>query len=411
MTFAIVVRNVIKNIYVESLKRKRSLIHNFMTPQEAAVKYPQFIKLAEDGALEFYLDNQMLSTLRLCEQKFVEEYMECLHGRGVRAWNLDFGLWYHSSVEWFYKYFRRGKRINATRWLRYAGHLWNSMDMDYYQVAEPTKYKNLGGREGALALLGEYYCYYFEQRMRVIATEIYFGRGKEVLIGEWTARTIRTPEMDIDEKVRCYLTGRIDLLVDNGYKIGPVDHKTTARFDGLEYTKFNPHDGITGYIFAINRIMGERFPEFARTGKLCQSAWVFHISTSSPKPPALRFKTTQIDKTPEQLEEYRLRQLRSFQKLYQLVVEGTTPDWNTNACPNIYNRPCPHKVLHEAPARERSQIIQTHYERRKPWNPEEPGNSYQEKRFEERRLLLASRKTETTTTTNDNKECPDGTAA
>ena len=43
-------------------------------------------------------------------------------------------------------------------------------------------------------------------------------------------------------------TGRIDLLVDNGTKIGPVDHKSTACFDGYESNDFDPHEGITGYI-------------------------------------------------------------------------------------------------------------------------------------------------------------------
>ena len=112
-------------------------------------------------------------------------------------------------------------------------------------IRERKKYDEIHGWEGASVLLVEYWAIYLEQRMRVVGVEIPFGREEKVFIGEFY--------LDIDYRggvlIKCFLTGRIDLLVDNGSTIGPVDHKHTHVFRGDEWMKFNPSDGITGYIY------------------------------------------------------------------------------------------------------------------------------------------------------------------
>jgi hypothetical protein len=272
----------------------------------------------------------------------------------------------HDCFDVYYGYWKEhGEAIELDVWLQFASLKWESMKMDEFRtMSEYTakKFKALGGYEGAMRMLVQYYAFYMNERFRVVATEIAFGRNKEVFIGEFNII-----DGCIARLVRCYLTGRIDLLVDTGNGIGPVDHKHTARFDGNEASDFNPHEGITGYIYAINRVLKTQFPEFAKSGKVCNKGWIFHISDQDANP---RFKSSPIYKTNEQLNEYSARMLRSFRKLYEIVVEEVEPDWNTYVCHNLYYASCPYLPIHEQPKREQANIIKSHYvERITPWSP------------------------------------------
>jgi hypothetical protein len=67
---------------------------------------------------------------------------------------------------------------------------WLEMKMDDYGLdtaykADKTKFEDIGGWPGVAGLLIEYYAYYMSLRVRIIDTEITFGHGKEVKIGDF----------------------------------------------------------------------------------------------------------------------------------------------------------------------------------------------------------------------------------
>lgn len=351
---------------------------------ELATKHPHFLYYnQEDGVLEMFLDHHMMSTFRQCEAKFVEEHLTNAVPRGERFWNLEFGLWVHDCLKPFYDSFKKdGKALLVDDWTKQGLRLWDEYDLDYYKPdplkiqklwrTDNKKYHAFGGKQGAAAFLIHYYAFYMDQRYRVVATEIAFGRKHDVLLGNF--RFFKDTWWDFGNvkyedgiEVRVYLTGRIDLLVDNTYKIGPVDHKTTANFDGYEGNDYDPHEGITGYIFTTDAILSTMFPD--NPHKICRDGWIFHISSNALDQP--RFKATLVTKTKQQLEDYRARQLHTAKRILNVLM-GDGPDWNTAICNNIYNRMCPYHELHRQPAEQRQAILKQFYVIREAWNPEQP---------------------------------------
>jgi PD-(D/E)XK nuclease superfamily len=344
-----------------------------MTPQEAASKYPWIRFDPEKNEIEMFLDHQMLSTLRMCEGKFVLEHSLNFRPKGHKAWSLVFGAWMHYCLETFYEHIRthEGKPPDPMAWLDYAKNKWSELHIQAY--ANDTKFEDIGGWEGACSLLVQYYAFYMEQRLRVVACEIPFGYDREVYLGSFHIWI-----NGILIEVKCYLTGRIDMLVDNGSVIGPVDHKHTHLFRGDEWDKFNPHDGITGYIFATNKIIERYFPGYK---KPCLTGWIFHIqgkhaakarNTGEIRP---RFKASRIDKMPSMLDDYAARNVSTFQRIAALLFENKIPEWNTTACHNIYNKDCEYLQIHKQPREEWAYQIQQFYHITTPWNPNKPEES------------------------------------
>lgn len=340
----------------------------------AATKYPAFLNWnSAEGCLEMYLDHHMLSQFRLCEVKFEEEILNRQRFRGGLVWSLQFGLWVHDCLDSFYKAFKEtGQPPLVDPWTKQGLELWDFYQLDNWKppvgkkvadfYTDEKKYHAFGGRNGAAAFLIHYYSFYMNQRFRVVATEVSFGKGREVFLGEF----VYTDEYGYHTIVKVYYAGRIDLLVDNTYKIGPADHKTTARFDGYESNDFDPHEGITGYIYTINSILGTKFPE--NPHKICRDGWIFHLSTNASDSP--RFKPTLITKTPEQLEAFRLRQLSTAKSMLEVITGQRVAVWNTFICNNIYNKPCQFRELHRQPPSQRLAILQQFYEIAPVWNPE-----------------------------------------
>ena len=355
-----------------------------MTERELITKHPHIFDLGVDGVLEMYVDHHMMSTMRTCEAKFYEEQLEHLGTRTQRYFSLEFGQWLHEVLEHYYAYHKENNRPPVLdTWLQESWELWLTYELDSFapkpgtltkdMYGDTKKYYNLckwDAKASIMQLLCQYYAYYLNQSMLVVDTEISFGRAGEVFLGY----------VCVGDKIRirCFLTGRIDLLVDNGAKIGPVDHKSTARFDGYESNDFDPHEGITGYIFAINSILKNRAAEGVAGGiavpQVCNTGWIYHISLADSES---RFKPTPITKTPQQLEEFRLRQLRVCKRIYELAI--ATPklesygqiEFATDKCNNIYNSPCPFRELHRQPFVQRTGVITQFYEIKPVWNPAE----------------------------------------
>src|SRR5580693_4529436 len=170
-----------------------------MTPETAAKTFNWFKLSPDDGVPELYLDHSMLSTLRLCEAKFMEEYVlgkdgVTMSGTGNsargRSWSLDFGSWWHLQMQDFYNKLKEDGKVDKTwsmdTWVNIGIKRWQDMDMDQHR--NTPAYKSMGGSTQAFALLAGYYSWFGEQceRFRVVATEVAFGKNKEVPICDET---------------------------------------------------------------------------------------------------------------------------------------------------------------------------------------------------------------------------------
>src|SRR5271168_2917445 len=92
--------------------------------------YIYWIKMGDDGVVEFYLDNHMLQTFRACEARgwldFVEGYLN-----SGRVWFLDFGTVVHDLMELYYvnRYTSNFDIHNFC--LNDVTNAWNDREMDY----------------------------------------------------------------------------------------------------------------------------------------------------------------------------------------------------------------------------------------------------------------------------------------
>lgn len=346
-----------------------------MTPEKAAELYPHIIQIGSDGVPEIFADNHILSHLRLCEAFFIESFLNNLHQKGERSWSLEFGIWFHKVMEKFYTTQDKqaassgilGAQVNEVQcsdMATYASEVWLASDMNYFNT-KPEYYKvcaKIGGLTGAIQLVVDYWRMYGEGRdtLKVIGTELSFGRGKEVPIYEYNEAwpMIRLP-------FRAYYCGRMDAIGDDGSSIFPVDHKTTSTINPLTTGRdFKPHDGMQGYVYALNQISKSYFPTLQRT---CNKAMVNHVQVNYSADYTKRFKRTPLHYSPLELEAWRVRQIRSFRKLWEIAVEEQSPDWNTNTCHDIYNYPCPFRLLHEQDPVNRNSYLQAHYVQIEPW--------------------------------------------
>lgn len=330
-----------------------------MTLEQACIKYPNMIKLGSDLVPELYADNHILQTLRQCEAMFVENFMQCIAPRGDRSWSIEFGIWTHSWLEHFYKNY---KTITCSDLVEFGTQKWLKMNMQYF-VQQPKLFKtcaDLGGLTGGVNLIVHYFMMYGEQRetLNIIATEVAFGKEKEVPILEQPLPQYNIP-------FRAYYCGRMDAVSDSNTVVSPVDHKTTSTISPNTGRDFNPHEGIEGYVYALNKIYKRFFPSLQRS---CNKAIVNHLQVKHTSQYADRFKRTEITYSPAKLEEWRLRQIRTFKRMYDLLVLEESPDWNSQTCHNIYNHPCSYRTLHEQDPVNRQAIIDAHYVKIESWN-------------------------------------------
>lgn len=349
-----------------------------MTIEEAAAKFHWF-NIGDDGVVEMFLDHHALQTFRMCEASFELSMMANIKSKG-KSWNLEFGIVWHSAVEEFYRA-KKEERYNNAEWLAYCFRLWQEANLDEFEWHK--MFKVLGGAYGYIAMCGQYADHFSAEvdRLRVIGIEIHFGKKREVPLGDFEVLEYGkwiSPEnhgyeaLYCGNKVRCYLTGRIDFLMDSGSAIGPLDHKTTAHFRGQNPTNgYDPQEGMTGYIFATKRILQHSFPELLEARKV-DRIWMNFAQITPEKEANARFRRTPVFKTDFQLEEYRKRQLRTFHKIYDMVILGERPDWNTAVCNNMFHSECQFRNLHrQNTSAAMLQVLNSDFIVAPPWNPEE----------------------------------------
>lgn len=326
-----------------------------------------WIKELDEGRYEMVLDHHMLSGWRSCQANF-----ELLHieGRRIKAgysWPIEFGTLLHKMIEDIYKW-RADGTFTLDRLTHEAYHMWDEKNMERFKDHKTCK--SLGGKMGFIALCHAYAQYYTQdwERLRIIGTEIAFGRNREVPLDVVDMKGHQGRPI----RLHCYLSGKIDFLADDGNKIGPVDHKTRAAFGIQDLgAGYNPHEGMSGYVYAAKHIIKTHYPKLAEQRQV-NTAWMNFIQISHETNPLKRFKRVLLMRTDYQLEQFRLRQLETFKDIFRYLDEERPASWNTEMCAHWYGTDCVYRAVHRQPD-EQSQLIvlNNDYTHNTYWNPEE----------------------------------------
>lgn len=333
-----------------------------------------------NGRLEFFIDNYYLSAYRGCPSYFVKLAIEGVKRRATgggeaRNWFLDFGILFHKMMEVYYRDFRKPEFDLQTFAIDQANKHWHAMKMDAH--LQEKECSEMGGIFGFAGMLIQYATQFKaeNERIRVLANEVSFGRNREVpifILGEG---------LKIDDKGRpetyceadIYLSGRIDILCDDGFYIFPLDHKTVGNFYGDPLAGWLVDDGPTGYIYAMNSILPTVVPEELILKRQCNRIQMNLISKKVPKDGS-RFKRFPIYKTDHQLEAYRQRVVSTCNHILadlESYCRGYDVPRDTSKCNNWYKRQCVYYDIHRQADKDAEEAtIRQGYVKLPIWNTE-----------------------------------------
>lgn len=321
-----------------------------------------------DGVIEICLDHHMLSMFRMCPARFREEMIRG-YGPKSKFWFLEFGALLHKCLEFYYTHFRRDD-FTIKMWFDFASNLWAQGEFENWK--ETPGYKNVGGRMGYLALLQEYYLRFSteNERLRIVGTELYFGKGHEVPI---------LPEpLNARIPFRLYLAGKIDLIVDDGSHIAPMDHKTHGDFRGKNPNHaYEIQEGMTGYAYAINTMVNsfDLAPGARKTNMIIMN----HIQVKPAKDFRERFTRHPMRYTDWDLEQYRLRQVATARDIFNMVIDsfdGIPPQYNASVCTNWFHNECQFYNVHKHKGADAQNFVLLHDFVKKPiWDAENRDNA------------------------------------
>jgi hypothetical protein len=318
-------------------------------------------------------DNHLLSTYRSCPQHFLFYALEGWKRKGSvrvdeteRNWFLDFGILIHKQLEYYYLHFR-DTDFDVVHWatsMTLAA--WETQRMDIH--AEHKEYKTIGGVHGLIALLMQYATVMSPQNelLRVLGTEVAFGSNLEVPL-------LSAQEENPDYEF--YLAGRMDMIMDDGYFICPMDHKTMGRFTGDPGLRFINDEGPTGYIFALKTVLPQFLGEDQILKRDCNRIIMNLICKTPQANPIERFRRVHLRKTTEQLEAYRRRMVTTCGRLLADVTsyaEGWSVPRNTSMCQNWMHLTCSYFDVCRQQSREAELITLSNGFIKAPlWNTEE----------------------------------------
>lgn len=282
------------------------------------------------------VDNHLLSTYRSCAQHFYNRHVlglarKPMKGKPSRVWFLEFGICLHAMLEYYYKHFRDEHFDPIDFGSTAAARIWMINKMD--EFSEEKEFKSIGGKMGFMGLCTQYAFVLTpeNEKLRVLATEVAFGKRKEVILYS-------------DEYLEVYLSGRIDILVDDGYFICPLDHKSKAYFGQSDLTLEHALDeGPTGYIYALKAILPQIVPPDMILKRDCSKILMNYISKKPTERPQDRFRRIPLRKTEWQLEQYRLRQVATAQALLEdmeRVAFDMPISRDAGMCRNWFHRDC-----------------------------------------------------------------------
>lgn len=315
------------------------------------------------------VDNHLMQTYRACPGNFFLANVEGYHKKSAlreddkeRIWNLDFGIVLHKMIEIYYQNFRN-QGFDPDFWaVERAVKEWQGMRMDVH--AEDKEFKLIGGMHGFVGLCTQFATVFTPQneKLRILGSEISFGRAKEVPIF-------------IGKYLEIYLAGRMDLIIDDGYFICPMDHKSEGLFRGDPGLKYETDEGPTGYVYALSKILPSIVPAGEILKRDCSKILMNLIQKKPTDNPAERFKRVPVRKTAWQLEQYRVRMCSTVVHIIEDMeryVIGISPYRNTMMCSNWFHRDCVYRDVHRQQSREAElSTLSNGYIKLPIWNTEE----------------------------------------
>ncbi len=337
------------------------------------MELPHFVKIADDGIAELYLDHTLLSSARMCESRFMLDHVYNYRSKGLLSWPLAYGIVMHESMEFLYKIIMQGtvdKNFMLNAWLDFAKMTWTINGMEKYEGL--PQYKAIGGMKGFITTLAQYYTFYLMQtdNLKPVALEIPFGKAKEVPL-------LTDPSKYPFAPFRLYLSGRMDFIFDNGKNLGPLDHKTFSMAGKNPMLTYEVQEGMTGYIYAMQYMYKLLQPEFAAANptqvyeRQTNILWLNFILTKLEPDMNKKFQRIPLFKTQEQLEDWRMRQIGTASKIYDLLFKARPADFNASVCTNYWHGMCPYQPVHRLGSkREQEIILSKDFEVVKAWNPE-----------------------------------------
>src|SRR5215469_5021098 len=318
----------------------------------------QFYTIREDGKWEIYMDASMCSVFNSCPQMFEYSFVKSIKPKGDRPFVRDLGSWWSSLMENIYSNFAKGTPIPLLEIPQLAMKIWDDLQMDELEKLEPKKFKEFGGRYGAITMIAEYSTRQLPldyHTWKILAAEASFGRNKEVCIGE-------------TDKIILYWMGQPDLYVISAGRIFPVDHKSVGYIDAFIHRKYKPNVQIPGYIVAgqiLAKSLNIDLPfdraiinVVARTDRTDK--------TNTGKFP--RFRRVSISYSNSELDEWKNTRIRDAERLRHCFETGHWP-WVEYICNSYYWKRCPYANIDEKEPNIRPIIIAADYLKRDPWIP------------------------------------------
>lgn len=361
------------------LSQALSTIKSKPTPKQAySQKFIDFLDKAQlpymhydhvSNKLIVVVDNHLMQTYRACPSHFELSAIQGQHkksntreGEKQRIWFLDFGIVLHKMFELYYRDFRNSN-FEVTEWaITRANHEWNEMQMNVH--AGDKEFQLIGGVKGFAMILIQYSTLFtpINEKLRILGSEISFGRAKEV-------------PLFIGENLEIYLAGRMDLIIDDGYFICPMDHKSEGKFRGDPGLKYETDEGPTGYVYTLSKILPSLVPKEEILKRDCSKILMNLIQKTPTDDPRERFKRIPIRKTSWQLEEYRKRMCTTVVHLIkdmERYAQGIPFYRNTMVCSNWFHRDCVYRDVHRQGSADGEQnTLYNGYVKLPIWNTEE----------------------------------------
>jgi PD-(D/E)XK nuclease superfamily len=324
------------------------------------------------GIYEMVLDNSLMACFRTCPSLFINTWVEGWASKGGRSWILDFGTLFHKMIEEYYKTFR-SQNFNLGEWaVKRASEEWHEAQMNYH--AQHKEFISMNGLTGFCTLLAGYSARFNadNERLRIIGTEIAFGRNKEVPLGRIVTNINYTPYLS------CFLAGRIDVLVDDRTSICPLDHKTKGNLRNDPSKFYEIDEGPTGYVYAVNSILPKLISSLGLEESLlqrnCNKIIMNYISKAACDDPNDRFKRLPIMKTQDQLESYRKRMLLTAEDIFHALIRYASTGnvtRSTDRCTGIFGSDCAFLPVHRQSSKENElQILNNFFNKKPIWNTE-----------------------------------------
>lgn len=304
----------------------------------ASANLPWLFWSEEKQKFIMVIDNHLASMYRACPQHFMYYALRGIGKKSAvkenevdRVWFLDFGIVLHRMIELYYRDFRK-PGFDPQEWASVrAAEEWTKMNMNVH--AQHKEFQSIGGMYGFVGLLFQFATVFTSEneKLRIISQEVSFGKAGEVPIY-------------IGPYLEIYLSGRLDLVIDDGYFICPMDHKSMAYFKNDPAIIYFTDDGPTGYVYALSKILPSIVPEDHILKRDCSKILMNLISKKPTTNPIERFKRIPLRKSTYDLETYKTRMTKTalhlFQDVEDLVLGGVQPYRNTKMCQNWMHYPC-----------------------------------------------------------------------